>query len=192
MSSAGANRPTDLVSGVAATLGVSNSAAEAIVVAFERFVAEPLEQNLERVNAHTLATRNPMIYTARGATTVDEWVDRVLEDRETSAFEGHLGTWQEEVARIVSEGFKPGSGVDLQLERPGVVELYAIQSAQTQRALEVGAPMLMHFAEPRARFEPASDASSCTSPCCPGGVCPERSAPIRISSSSPRMSSGSA
>ena len=134
MSSAGANRPTDLVSGVAATLGVSNSAAEAIVVAFERFVAEPLEQNLERVNAHTLATRNPMIYTARGATTVDEWVDRVLEDRETSAFEGHLGTWQEEVARIVSEGFKPGSGVDLQLERPGVVELYAIQSAPNTKS----------------------------------------------------------
>ena len=134
MSPAGASRPTDLVAGVAATLGVSSAAAEAIVVAFERFVAEPLEQNLELVNAHTLAKRNPMIYTARGATTVDQWVDRVLEDRETSAIEGHLGTWQEEVARIVSEGFKPGSGVDLQLERSDVVELYAIQSAPNTKS----------------------------------------------------------
>ncbi len=104
------------------------------MVAFERFVAEPLEQNLESVNAHTLAKRNPMIYTARGATTVDQWVDRVLEDRETSAIEGHLGTWQEEVARIVSGGIKPGSGVDLQLERSGVVELYAIQSAPNTKS----------------------------------------------------------
>ncbi len=34
---------------------------EKIVVAFERFVGEPLEQNLKRVDAHTLAKRNPMI-----------------------------------------------------------------------------------------------------------------------------------
>ncbi len=127
-------RPTGLVSSVATTLSVPTSLAEAIVIAFERFVAEPLEQNLKRVNAHTLAKRNPMIYTARGAITVDQWVDRVLEDRETSAIEGHLGTWQEEVARIVSVGFKPGSGVDLQLERPGVVELYAIQSAPNTKS----------------------------------------------------------
>jgi hypothetical protein len=53
-----------------------------------------------------------MIYTARGTTTVDEWVDRALEDWETSAIEGHIGTWMEEVARIVSGGVKPGSGVD--------------------------------------------------------------------------------
>ena len=58
-------RPTGLVSSVAATLSVPTPLAEAIVIAFERFVAEPLEQNLERVNAHTLAKRNPMIYTAR-------------------------------------------------------------------------------------------------------------------------------
>lgn len=127
-------RPAGLVSTVAATLGVSATASEKIVVAFERFVAEPLEQNLTRVDAHALAKRNPMIYTARGATTVDQWVDRVLEDRETSAIEGHLGTWQEEVARIVSDGFKPGSGVDLQLDRGGVVELYAIQSAPNTKS----------------------------------------------------------
>jgi len=133
MSPAGIRR-AGLVSTVSATLGVDRTAAEQIVVAFERFVADPLTRNLARVNAHTLAKRNPMIYTARGATTVDQWVDRVLEDRETSAIEGHLGTWQEEVARIVSDGFKPGSGVDLQLDRSGVVELYAIQSAPNTKS----------------------------------------------------------
>jgi hypothetical protein len=133
MSSVGSNR-TDLVSTVAATLGVGEPTAERIVVAFELFVAEPLEKNLKSVNAHTLAKRNPMIYTARGRTTVDQWIDRVLEDRETSAIESHLGTWQEEVARIVSTGFKPGSGVDLQLDRGGVVELYAIQSAPNTKS----------------------------------------------------------
>jgi hypothetical protein len=75
-----------------------------------------------------------MIYTARGAKTVREWVGRYLEDRETSAIEGHIGTWQEEVARIVSDGFKPGSGVDLQLERGDVIELYAIQSAPNTKS----------------------------------------------------------
>lgn len=71
-----------------------------------------------------------MIYTVRGLSTVDEWVDHVLADKETSAIEAHLGTWQEEVARIVSGGTKPGSGVDLQIDRDDdVVELYAIQAA---------------------------------------------------------------
>lgn len=88
MSPAG-SRTAQFIPSVAATLGVNATAAEQIVVAFERYVAEPLEQNLERVSAHTLAKRNPMIYTARGATTGDQWVDRVLEDRETSAIEGH-------------------------------------------------------------------------------------------------------
>jgi len=46
MSSVGSNR-TDLVSTVAATLGVGETTAERIVVAFELFVAEPLEKNLE-------------------------------------------------------------------------------------------------------------------------------------------------
>jgi hypothetical protein len=87
------SRAAGLVPQVAATLGVNATIAEEIVVAFERHVAEPLEQNLARHNAHTLAKRNPMIYTARGATTVDQWVDRRLEDWETSAIEGHLGTW---------------------------------------------------------------------------------------------------
>jgi len=77
-----------------------------------------------------------MIYTARGVTSVEDWVDGVLADKETSAIEGHLGTWMEEVARIVSGGFKPGSGVDLQRDRPDdpqTVELYAIQSAPSTK-----------------------------------------------------------
>jgi Type II restriction endonuclease EcoO109I len=56
-------------------------------------------------------------------------VDGVLADKDTSAIEAHLGTFLEEVARIVSGGIKPGSGVDLQLERDGVVQLYAIQAS---------------------------------------------------------------
>jgi hypothetical protein len=75
-----------------------------------------------------------MIYTARGAMQVDEWVSGVLADKETSAIESHLGTWQEEVARIVSGGIKPGNGVDLQVEGPdGVVQLYAIQASPTTK-----------------------------------------------------------
>jgi len=113
-------------------LGVDPGLAEKIVQAFDDFVARPLESNLTKLTGRDLAKRNPMIYTARGTTTVDDWVDRVLADKETSAIEAHLGTWMEEVARIVSGGFKPGSGVDLQRDHPddpSVVELYAIQSA---------------------------------------------------------------
>jgi len=58
----------------------------------------------------------------------------VLLDKETSAVEGYIGTWMEEVSRIMSGGFKPGSGVDLQLQRPGnVIELYAIQSTNNTK-----------------------------------------------------------
>jgi len=113
-------------------LGVDARHAERIVQAFDDFVARPLESNLAKLTGRDLAKRNPMIYTARGTTTVDDWVDRVLADKETSAVEAHLGTWLEEVARIVCGGIKPGSGVDLQREHPddpSIVELYAIQSA---------------------------------------------------------------
>ena len=137
--SAGAppSRP-QLVASVQATLGVGAQTAGEIVHAFDEFVAKPLEDNLRKLRGRDLAKRNPMIYTARGVVLVDEWVSRVLDDRETSAIEGHLGTWQEEVARIVGGGFKPGSGVDLQRERPRssppVVELYAIQSAPNTKS----------------------------------------------------------
>jgi len=71
-----------------------------------------------------------MIYTVRGIESVEEWADLVLADRETSAIEGHIGTFLEEVARILSGGIKPGSGVDLQLEdAEGVIQLDAIQAS---------------------------------------------------------------
>lgn len=126
-----------LVADIANVLGVPSRAAEAVVTAFDDVVARPLQQNLARKRGRDLARRNPMIYTTRGVVTVDAWVDRSLEDWETSAIEGHLGTWMEEVARIVSGGFKPGSGVDLQVERPGdptVIELYALQTAPNTKS----------------------------------------------------------
>jgi len=128
------SRAATLAPQVAATLGVTAAIASDIVSAFERHVAEPLRENLAKHDAFTLAKRNPMIYTSSGATTVDQWVERRLDDWETSAIEGHLGTWQEEVARIISGGVKPGSGVDLQLIRGGVDELYAIQSAPNTKS----------------------------------------------------------
>ena len=105
--------------------------------AFDDVTANPLQANLAKKKAPDLAKRNPMIYSARGTTTVDAWVDRAPEDWERSAIEGHLGTWMEEVARIVSRGVKPGSGVDLQIDRPGtppITELYAIQAADNTKA----------------------------------------------------------
>lgn len=129
-----ADGTADLIATIAVELDVDAAKAREIVTAFERHVAMPLQENLQRLKGRDLAKRNPMIYTSRGAKTVQDWVDRYLEDRETSAIEGHIGTWQEEVARIVSGGFKPGSGVDLQLERAGITELYAIQSAPNTKS----------------------------------------------------------
>jgi hypothetical protein len=124
---------TAMVSAVQAVLGVTYRQAEQIVTAFDAFVSAPLEANLKKLHGRDLAKRNPMTYTARGTTTVEEWVSRVLDDKETSAIEAHLGTFQEEVARIVSGGVKPGSGVDLQVEEDGVVQLYAIQSSPSTK-----------------------------------------------------------
>jgi hypothetical protein len=121
---------TAVVPAVRAALGVSESVAKRIVQAFDDYVARPLEANLKNLHGRDLAKRNPMIYTARGIDSADEWVERVLADKETSAIEAHIGTWMEEVARIVSGGIKPGSGVDLQVQdADGVVQLYAIQSS---------------------------------------------------------------
>jgi hypothetical protein len=115
-------------------LGLPAAKISAIVAQFETTVAQPLESNLKRLNGRDLAKRNPMIYTARGTVGVDEWIDRVLADKETSAIESHIGTWLEEVARIVSDGIKPGSGVDLQIEdADGVVQLYAIQASPSTK-----------------------------------------------------------
>jgi len=118
------------VPAVEAALGVSRRQADAIVQAFDEYVAQPLEANLRKLRGRDLARRNPLIYTIRGVDTVDDWSSRVLADKETSAIEGHIGTFLEQVARIVSGGIKPGNGVDLQLEdESGVVHLFAIQAA---------------------------------------------------------------
>jgi len=119
-----------VVPAVRAALGVTHSQADRIIQAFDDFVAKPLEANLAKMRGRDLAKRNPLVYTVRGTESVEEWADQVLADKETSAIEGHLGTFLEEVARIVSGGIKPGSGVDLQVtDDEGVVFLYAIQSA---------------------------------------------------------------
>jgi Type II restriction endonuclease EcoO109I len=70
-----------------------------------------------------------------GVTSVEDWIDRALADLETSALESHVGRWLEDVARIVSEGFKPGSGVDVQREiGDDVVELYSLQMAANTKS----------------------------------------------------------
>ncbi len=111
-------------------LGIDAPRADEIVDAFDAFVAAPLEGNFRKLSGRDLAKRNPMIYTARGTSSASEWIDRVLADKETSAIEGHLGTFLEEVARIVSGGIKPGNGVDLQVDDDdGNIRLYAIQAS---------------------------------------------------------------
>jgi hypothetical protein len=121
---------TAIVPAVRAALGLPHRQTDRIVQAFDDFVAKPLAANLTRLNGRDLAKRNPMIYTARGIESVEAWAEQVLADKETSAIEAHIGTWLEEVARLVSGGIKPGSGVDLQVQdADGVVQLYAIQTA---------------------------------------------------------------
>jgi hypothetical protein len=121
---------TAVLPAVRAALALSQRQTERIVQAFDDFVAQPLVANLTKLHGRDLAKRNPMIYTVRGVETAEEWADQVLADKETSAIEAHIGTWLEEVARLVSGGIKPGSGVDLQItDADGVVQLYAIQSA---------------------------------------------------------------
>jgi hypothetical protein len=119
-----------VVAAIQPILGVTERQALSIVRAFDDFVARPMAKKLKNLKGRDLARRSPMIYTARGIKNLNMWVDRVIEDMETSAIEGHVGTFVEEVARIVSGGVKPGSGVDLQVEKGEAdVSLYAIQSA---------------------------------------------------------------
>ncbi len=123
-----------IVQTVATTLGVPASHAAEVVEAFVDHVARPFDEKLSKLHGRDLAARNPFVYAALGTRNVDDWVDRVLRDKETSAVEGYIGTWMEEVSRIMSGGSKPGSGVDLQLDRPGnVIELYAIQSTNNTK-----------------------------------------------------------
>ena len=121
---------TAIVPAVRAALGLPYRQADLVVQAFDDFVAKPLAANLAKLHGRDLAKRNPMIYTARGIDSAEQWAKQVLADKETSAIEAHIGTWLEEVARIVSGGIKPGSGVDLQVQdAEGVVQLYAIQAS---------------------------------------------------------------
>ena len=82
-----------VVPAVEATLGISRAKADAIVEAFDDYVARPFEANLAKLRGRDLARRNPFIYSSRGIDTADEWVDCVLADKETSAIEGHIGTF---------------------------------------------------------------------------------------------------
>jgi hypothetical protein len=148
---------TAIVPAVRAALGLTHGQADRIVQAFDDFVAKPLEANLRKLNGRDLAKRSPMIYTVRGIESVEEWADHVLADKETSAIEG---TFLEEVARIVSGGIKPGSGVDLQLEdEDGVVQLYAIQSAPNTKNAAVGRTTSTRSSGRRVRCERTGSAS---------------------------------
>ena len=100
---------TAIVPAVRAALGLSQRQTDRIVQTFDDFVARPLVSNLMKLHGRDLAKRNPMIYTVRGVETVEEWADQVLADKETSAIEAHIGTWLEEVARLVSGGIKPAA-----------------------------------------------------------------------------------
>jgi hypothetical protein len=118
-----------IVQDVAKTLGIDAGKGEQVVCAFERFVAEPLSGNLAAMTVSAVAARNPFVYAALGSAAVGVWVDKVVADKLTSNAEGFIGNFLEEVARILSGGTKPGSGVDLQIDRADdEVDLYAIQS----------------------------------------------------------------
>jgi hypothetical protein len=86
-----------------------------------------------QTDAYAIARRNPFVYASLGITDVDRWVRQVIQDRTMSALEGLIGNFLEEVARIVSGGIKPGSGVDLQIDKDGDVDLYALQSASNTK-----------------------------------------------------------
>jgi len=67
-----------VVPAVEAALGIPRKQADAIVQAFDDYVARPLEANLKRLRGRDLARRNPFIYTVRGIETVDDWAEHVL------------------------------------------------------------------------------------------------------------------
>ncbi len=56
-----------IVPAVEAALGVGRRQADAIVAAFDDYVARPLEANLQKLRGRDLARRNPFIYTVRGS-----------------------------------------------------------------------------------------------------------------------------
>lgn len=120
----------DLTEKVAALLQVDDDTARKIVEAFDTQIARPVEKKFAGLQPHDLTKRNPYFYAVLGVTSVEDWVDRALADLETSALESHVGKWLEDVARIMSGGFKPGSGVDVQRQiDDDTVELYSLQMA---------------------------------------------------------------
>jgi len=119
----------ELIEDIRHALGTDLSRARGVALAFERFVAEPLDRKFAELRGIHLAKRNPFMYAALGADDVETWGRRVLADMLPSAAEGLVGNWIEEVARIMCGGVKPGSGADLQRDiSDRVVELYAIQT----------------------------------------------------------------
>ena len=125
----------DLTAKVAALLDVDEEKARKIVDAFDAQIARPVESKFAELQPHDLLKRNPYFYGVLGVTSVEDWIDRALADLETSALESHVGRWLEDVARIVSGGFKPGSGVDVQREiGDDAVELYSLQMAANTKS----------------------------------------------------------
>lgn len=125
----------DLTTKVAALLDVDEEKARKIVEAFDAQIARPVESKFAKLQPHDLLKRNPYFYGVLGVTSVEDWIDRALADLETSALESHVGRWLEDVARIVSGGFKPGSGVDVQREiGDDTVELYSLQMAANTKS----------------------------------------------------------
>jgi hypothetical protein len=124
-----------LTTKVAALLEVDEEKARKIVEAFDAQIARPVESRFAELQPHDLLKRNPYFYGVLGVTSVEDWIDRALADLETSALESHVGRWLEDVARIMSGGIKPGSGVDVQREiGDDVVELYSLQMAANTKS----------------------------------------------------------
>ena len=125
----------DLTAKVAALLKVDDDKARRIVEAFDTQIARPIEGKFAQLQPHDLTKRNPYFYAVLGIASVEGWVERALADLETSAVESHVGKWLEDVARIVSGGFKPGSGVDVQRQiDDNTVELYSLQMAANTKS----------------------------------------------------------
>lgn len=118
-------------------LGRGVDVARQVVQAFMWLVAEPLAETFStELNVSKLAGKNPFVYASLGYTNVEKWSRRAFDDRLTSSAEGVVGKFLEEVARIISGGVKPGSGVDLQIDHglESDVELFAIQSSENTKA----------------------------------------------------------
>jgi len=119
---------------VAELLQIDTANARRIGESFDLRVAQALERKFAEIRPHDLAKRTTFFYAVLGVSSIEDWVGRGLADTETSALEAFIGTWLEDVARIVSGGTKPASGVDLQRALDdNVVELYSLQMADNTK-----------------------------------------------------------